>query len=328
MFRSLLPALCLAACAQAAPQAMAPAEDGGTQLWVGNKGEDTVSVIDLSTGAEVARIATTANAPHEIAPSPDGREVAVVNYGDRLIDIVDADSLEITRTIDLGDNTRPHGLVWLEDGRIVTTTEGSQAIVEIAPDGTQTTIRTGEDGTHMVAVSPDGRRAYTTNLGAGTVSLLDLEADRLVRTVDAGAGAEGIDLTPDGAELWVSNRSANTVIVYDAATLERLAAIDVGRFPLRLLISPDGRTAVTSNLLDGSLTRIDTATRTVRDTIVVAGPDANSQQVTLLFNADGSRLYVAETGTDTVAEVDMIAGTVLRRLAVGRQGDGLALVGP
>ena len=250
-----------------------------------------------------------------------------MNYGDKLIDIVDADTLTITRTVELGENTRPHGLVWLSDGRIVTTTEGSEAIVEIAADGSQTTIKTHEDGTHMVAVSPDGRRAYTTNLGAGTVSMIDLDEDRLLKTVDAGAGAEGIDLTPDGSELWVSNRSANTVIVYDAEKLEQLATLDVGRFPLRLLISPDGKTAVTSNLLDGSLTLIDTATRTVRDTIVVAGPDANSQQVTLLFNEDGSRIYVAETGTDTVAEVDMDSGEVLRRLKVGRQGDGLAIVG-
>ena len=321
VLRCFLPALLLGACAQTVPPA------GGGQLWVGNKGEDTVSVNDLGSGEELARIATTANAPHEIAPSPDQSEVAVVNYGDKLIDIVDTETFEITRTIDLGTNTRPHGLVWLDDGRIVTTTEGSQAIVEIAADGTQTTIRTDEDGTHMVAVSPDGTRAYTTNLGAGTVSMIDLEADRLLKTVDAGAGAEGIDLSPDGSELWVSNRSANTVIVYDADDLEQLATLDVGQFPLRLLISPDGRTAVTSNLVDGSLTLIDTATRSVRDTIVVAGPKANSQQVTLLFNSDGSRLYVAETGTDTVAEVNMVSGEVLRRFGVGRQGDGLAIVG-
>ena len=327
-------ALLLSACALGDDGAPEPARATATaaapagQLWVGNKGENTVSVIDLASGEEIDRLPTSHGAPHEIAPSPDGSRVAVVNYADHHIDIFSAATRQRLDTIDLGENTRPHGLVWLEDGRIIATTEGNQSIVEIAPDGTQTTIRTGEDGTHMLAVGANGRRAFTANLGAGTVSLIDLQTDSLIKTVPAGAGTEGIALTPDGRELWVSNRSANTVIVFDADDLSERARIPVGRFPLRLLISPDGRTAVTSDLLDGGLTLIDVPTRAVRAQLPVAGPDANSQQVTLLFNADGSRLYVAETGTDTVAEVDMAAGRVLRRFAVGRQGDGLAIVKP
>lgn len=43
---------------------------------------------------------------------------------------------------------------------------------------------------------------------------------------------------------------------------------------------------------------------------------------------DGRRLYVAETGRDQVAEVDFRSGRVLRRFAVGRQGDGLAIAPP
>ena len=48
-------------------------------------------------------------------------------------------------------------------------------------------------------------------------------------------------------------------------------------------------------------------------------------QVTILFSADGRRLYAAETGRDQVAEVDLESGQVLRRLAAGSQGDGLAI---
>jgi DNA-binding beta-propeller fold protein YncE len=47
--------------------------------------------------------------------------------------------------------------------------------------------------------------------------------------------------------------------------------------------------------------------------------------VTLLFGDDGSRLYVAETATNTVAEVDFASGQVLRRLPAGEGGDGLAI---
>jgi len=45
-----------------------------------------------------------------------------------------------------------------------------------------------------------------------------------------------------------------------------------------------------------------------------------------VFSTDGSRLYAAETANDTIAEVDFASGEVLRRLATGPGGDGLAVV--
>lgn len=323
-------ALLLHACAaNSAPSEVNSPADIANQtsalLLVGNKGEDTVSFIDLISGEELARVPTSHGWPHEIATSPDKTQAAVVNYQDHHIDIFDLDSRSLVETIDLGEHTRPHGIQWLTDGRIIASTEGNESIVEIATDRTITGIKTHAAGTHMVEVSPDGTKAYTANLGAGSISLIDLRTDTLIKTVPAGAGTEGIDLTPDGAELWISNREANTVIVYEAATLEQIARLDVGLFPLRLQISPDGRYAVTSNLQDGSLSVIDVSTRKLLRTIPVSdGP--STAQVTILFSGDGRHLYVAETGMDRVAEVDFDAGIVVRHLPAGRQGDGLAII--
>ncbi|MGJ8560993.1 MAG: beta-propeller fold lactonase family protein [Litorimonas sp.] len=317
-------AILLAACAANS----APLETDtsiGSLLLVGNKGEDTVSFIDLKSGEELARVSTSHGWPHEIAPSPDSTQAAVVNYQDHHIDIFDLDSRTIVETIDLGEHTRPHGIKWLPDGRIIASTEGNESIVEIALDRTITGIKTHEAGTHMVEVSPDGTKAYTANLGAGSISLIDLNTDTLIKTAPAGAGTEGIDLTPDGTELWISNREANTVIVYNAATLDQIDSLEVGAFPIRLQISPNGRYAVTSNLQDGSLSVIDVKTRTLRRTIPLSGGPSTAQ-VTILFSDDGQYLYVAETGVDRVAEIDFKTGIVVRRLPAGRQGDGLALI--
>jgi DNA-binding beta-propeller fold protein YncE len=60
-------------------------------------------------------------------------------------------------------------------------------------------------------------------------------------------------------------------------------------------------------------------------TIRVSG-SAETRQVTLLFNADGSRLYVAETGANKIAEIDFTSGELIGRLSGGEQGDGLAIV--
>jgi len=83
---------------------------------------------------------------------------------------------------------------------------------------------------------------------------------------------------------------------------------------------------VTSNLADGTLTVIDAKTRAkVREVAVSGGPEAH--HVTILFSSDGQRIYVAETGSNQVAEVELSSGRVLRRLPAGKNGDGLAIAG-
>jgi YVTN family beta-propeller protein len=294
-------------------------------LIIGNKGEDTVSFIDLNDGRELAR-PRTGPQPHEVAVSPDGLEAAVVAYGGTTIDIFEIRKRERIRTIDLAPHKAPHGIVWLPDGRIVVTTERSQslAIIDTNNGDKVSAIPTGQEISHMVAVAPDAARAYVANIRSGTVTAIDLKKNEKIRDLPAGKEPEGLALTPDGNQLWVADRGGDTVHVFDTRELKETARIDVGKTPIRLVISPDGRTAITSNFGTGDLTMIDVADRRVARTIAVSGA-ADAQQVTILFSTDGSRLYVAETGRDRVAEVDVAAGKVLRHLPAGKNGDGLAI---
>ena len=319
------------ACGQSTPgtaQPPAPVPGGpgvtGT-LLIGNKGENTISFVDLATGRELGR-AETGRMPHEIAISPDGRLAAVVAYGARSIDIFDVGTRAKLRTIDLSPNDGPHGIAWLPDGRIVATTERSQSltIVDTSNGDRVSAIPTGQQGTHMVAVAPDHRRAFTANIAAGTVSVLDLAAGTKIRDIDVGGRPEGIALTPDGRTLWVGDLEGARVQAFDANSFERLAEVRTGQVPIRVLASPDGRWIVTSNLGTGSLTLIDARTRAVAREIVVSG-EQPAGQVTILFSRDGRRLYAAETGRNNVAEIDLASGQVRRRLPAGAQGDGLAI---
>ena len=322
-----LAALAAASCApaeEAAPTPAGPSTAAGT-LLVGNKAENTMSFIDLASGRELGR-APTGNMPHEIAISPDGRQAAVVAYGGHTIDVFDVATREKLRTIDLSPNEGPHGIAWLSDGRIVVTTERSRSltIVDTARGDAVSAVPTGQEGTHMVAVSPDRRRAYTANIGSGTVTVIDLAEGRKLRDVAVGGRPEGIALARDGRELWVGDLEGARVQAYDTRTFDRLAEVRTGAVPIRVATSPDRRWIVTSNLGAGSLTIIDARTRAVMREIPVSGI-REAGQVTILFSADGRRLYAAETGRNQVAEVDMESGRVLRRIAAGAQGDGLAI---
>jgi YVTN family beta-propeller protein len=419
-FRQALAFAAAALLSACAPIAAGPERGGGT-LLVGNKGEDTLSFVDLASGRELARV-PTGRMPHEIAVSPDGRQAAVVAYGGTSIDIFDVAGRAKLRTIELAPNQGPHGLLWLSDGRLVATTERSRTltVVDTRQGDRVTPIPTDQQGTHMVAVSPDRRRAYTANIPAGTVSVIDLASGRKLRDVRVGGAPEGIALTPDGRTLWVADLEGARVQAFDTAVLDGPAggallanvtvkvkdgspdeiertvvkpieralrglagigsltsstrqgetwinaefnagariteaevgeavrsvsagfpqgrtAIDIrmldtvplttvrtGPRPIRVAVSPDGRWVVTSNYESGTLSLIDARTRRLVREIPISG-SAEAGQVTILFSADGSRLYAAETGRDQVAEVEMPSGRVLRRLPAGKNGDGLAI---
>lgn len=308
----LMPAILLAAPATA------------ETLLVGNKAEDTVSFIDLATGKERARV-ETAHMPHEIAISPDGRQAAVVAYGGTTLDIFEVANASRVKRIDLSPNVAPHGIAWLRDGRLIVTTEKSKSLTLVDPaTGTVSAVATDQQGSHMVAVAPTGGRAYVANIASGTVSVIDVDKRVKIADIPVGGRPEGIALTPDGGQLWVGDLAAPHVRVVDTATLKTVATLPVDPVAIRVAISPDGRTAVTSNIESGTLTVIDVARRKVLRTVPVSG-QKEAGQVTILFSRDGKRLYAAETGRDEIAEIDMKSGTVLRRIAAGRNGDGLGI---
>jgi YVTN family beta-propeller protein len=299
----------------------------GPVLLIGNKGEDTLSFVDLTTGQELGRQAT-GKAPHEIAVSPDGKTAAVVAYGDKTIDLFDVASRTKLKTIDLSPNDGPHGIFWLRDDRLVVTTERSQSLTIVDPVAGRVvaSIPTAQERTHMVAVTSDGRIAYTANIRSGTVSVIDMKQGRKTRDIAVGGEPEGIALSKEEQVLWVADLKGARVQAFDTESLDKIGEVATGPVPIRVAASPDGRWIVTSNVGGGSLTLIDAASRKkVRDVSITGTQEAG--QVTILFGPDG-RLYAAETGRNTVAEVDLSTGEVLRRLPAGTNGDGLAIASP
>ena len=315
-------------------QAAANESDEGVRgiLFVANKRGNTLSKIDLATGVEVMREDSCTN-PHELTVSPTGRYVALACYGGTTVDIFDTINLKRRASIDLGENARPHGIVWdAKEGQIFVTAEGRQSIMRVDDAFTRKPIvadfKTNQQGSHMLAVSPDGKTAWTTDLGSKTVTRVDLRGAKEPLSIEVGEEPEGIALSPDGGTLWVSARRSDKAFALDPETLQIRAELNTGPFPLRLAIRPQGDFAVTSNLANGSLSVIDLGEgEVVREIAVSSAAEAEKrQQVTILWSNDGKRIYVAETGTDTVAEVDFASGKVLRRLKTGKGGDGMAIL--
>ena len=296
-------------------------------LFVANKTEDSVSRIRLADGREEKR-QPVCNAPHELALSPDGAHVVVACYAGSALQILRSDDLEKIAELAFGHDAKPHGVIWHENGNIYATLEQRQAILvmrdPLSGEPANTQIPSEAQGTHMIAVSPDARHAWSTDMQSGSVTRYDLVKERKARAVQLGKEPEGLALSPDGKTLWVALRGEDRLLALDPQTLAVRRSIATGRFPIRVAVSPDGAHVVTSNLRDGALTVLDTReggeTREIR-----VSSSEETGQVTLLFGDDPNLLYVAETQLSKIAEVDLETGEVLGRLAGGVGGDGLAI---
>lgn len=296
-------------------------------LLVGNKQDANLSVIDASTGKTV-KLIPTGIGPHEVAVSHDRKWAVVANYGARpagnSLTLIDLAKLDTVRTISLGTFTRPHGIAFLPDSRTVAvTSETSRAVVlvDVVAGNVTGTIATDQQGTHMVSVSADGKRAYTANIGSGTATEIDLESQQALRRFDAGPQSEAVALSPDGKELWVGSNAAGTVSVFDLASSDKVATLAAPGVPIRVYFSPDGKRALVSSAQSGIVRIFDAATRNETAAIEVQGTPIGA-----VFSPDGSRAYVARNSANDIAVVDLSSMKVVANFATGTGPDAIAYV--
>jgi DNA-binding beta-propeller fold protein YncE len=314
-------------------------------LLVVRKSDAAVDLIDPGSGARLASV-SLGYAPHEISVSPDGRLAVVSNYGSRerpgsTLSIVDLAQPRELRRIDLAPHTRPHGVAWFAPDRIAVTTEGSKHLLVVEPESGRivSAIATDQEVSHMVVVAAGGQRAYVTNIGSGTTTVIDLAARRKLADLATGTGSEALALTPDGRELWVAARAAGELAIVNTDKLAVTARLPLPGIPIRIAITPDGRTALVTCAGTAEIVAFDVATRSERArrrVDVPRAPGANQRPLArlapdsvlpigLLVSGDGASAYIAATMGDVVVQFATGSLEPLRTIDVGGEPDGLAV---
>ena len=319
---------------------MFPAAWGAT-LVVANKAEATASLINLASGA-VAATLPTGEGPHEVGISPDGRFAMVSNYGRRgsagqSLTLIDIPSASVVKTIDLGEYRSPHGVEWLDDARVAVTVEANQAliVVDVEKGTVISAMKTDQQTSHMVALDPARQRAYTSNIGSGSLTVLDLETGGRLANVETGKGAEGLAVAGTDGQIWVTNREDDTITVIDGDTLAVLKTIPSTGFPIRATATAKGRVLVT-RARAGDLVIYDAAgfaeIRVVPFDINSMGSEDrlfgdrfgdSSVPIGVVVDGKGEHAYVAHANADVITEVDLSNGEIVRMLRAGREPDGM-----
>lgn len=313
------------------------------ELIVLNKSGASASILDLATGEEIARLDVGVG-PHEVAVSPDGDTAVVANYGDRnpgnTLSVVDLAERVVSATIDLGDNPRPHGILFVGPSTVLVTTEDSRKLlaVDVERGAVLTEMETGGRVGHMVAVSRDGKRAFVPHMYSDNLAVLDLERGERLDLIDLDSQPEGIDARPGTDEIWITNRASNSVHVLDGASLAVLARIECGEFPIRLKFTPDGRHALVSNARSGDVVVFDASRREqiariamLADTVADTDERLFGEQfgdsptpVGIVVHPEGTHAYVANTNADVISVIDLQRMELVDRLIAGKEPDGMA----
>jgi len=308
------------------------AESGTALLLVANKGDHTVSLIDPKAGQQLSTVDVNGVTGHELIASPDGRFAYVPIYGDSGVGlpgsdgsklaVIDLAARKLAGNVDFGHGVRPHcALIGPKDGLLYVTTELDQSVTVIDPHTLKIigNIPTGQPESHMLAISRDGHRGYTANVGPGTVSVLDLESRKTIAVIPVSAHIQRIALSVDDRFVFTSDQSKPQLAVIDTATNKvktwvQLTAAGYGTAP-----TPDGRWLVIALRTGNQVAVVDLKTMTVAHTLDVP---AAPQEV--LIPPDGHAAYVSCDASHKVAMISTSDWKVKKLIDAGPSADGLA----
>jgi YVTN family beta-propeller protein len=147
-----------------------------------------------------------------------------------------------------------------------------------------------------IALTPDGSKAYVTELGDGTVTVVDTASVAVTQTIaitapDAGS-VRGIAVAPDGRYAYVADESDHVVVqidtTTDAPTGTRLPVASSG--PYGIAFSPDGLQLWAGGPGGNGIDRFAYPSLTPLGTI--AGTSGNMRADRIVFNPDMTSAYV------------------------------------
>jgi len=303
-----------------------------------SKTDHMLSIVDPATLKTITRI-PVGDDPHEVIASSDGKTAYVCNYGGgsfHELNIIDLVAQKPLLNFDTRPLYGPHDITFV-NGKAWFTAEGSKSVGRYDPATGKMdwSMGTGQDRTHMIYVTPDGKKIYTTNVSSGTVSIL---VDTLIQpgkmappnakpreewlqtVVPVSRGSEGFDVSPDGSELWTAASEDGTVFIIDLGTKKLKTKIDAKvNGANRLKFTPDGKLVFISSLQSGELTIYDAKAHTKVKQLKLGHGAAG-----ILMDPDGSRAFVACSADNYIAVIDLKTLEDIRHFEVGGVPDGMA----
>ena len=306
-----------------------------SRLLVAEKGAQSLAIIDPASGTVLASVPEGGITGHEVIASADGKLAFVPIYGNsgvgkpgtdgQNIAVIDIAAHKVVGNIAFDHGIRPHcPMIGPRDGQLYVTTELDKTITVIDPKTLKIVgaLPTGQPESHMLVLSHDGRRAYTANVGPGTVSVIDIAARKVLKIIPVSANTQRISISPDDKWVFTADQTKPQMAVIDTATSTVAKWIPMEGIGYGSAPTPDGRWLLVAFPDQNKVAVIDLKSMQVARTVSVAD---YPQEV--LVRPDGKSAYVSCEKANAVAEIDTATWKVTRTIPTGKYADGLAWAG-
>jgi YVTN family beta-propeller protein len=327
-----LAALLLLTVGAATGRSESPANKEDGVLLVANKGDKALSLIDPVAKREIARVAENDTTGHEVIASPDGKLAYVPIYGDSGVGkpgtdgthlvVIDLATHKLVGDVDFGKGVRPHcPMFGPKDGMLYVSTELDKTISIIDPKTLKIvgTVPTDQTESHMFVLTRDGKRAYTANVGPGTVSVIDLAAKKTTAIVPISPSTQRIALSVDDKWIFTSDQTQPRLAVIDASTNKIAHWVTLPGTGYGTAPTADGKYLVVAVPKANKVAVVDLKTFAVVKTIDVP---ATPQEV--IVRPDDKIAYVSCDASGKVAAIRTSDWQVDALIDAGKGADGLA----
>jgi len=172
-----------------------------------------------------------------------------------------------------------------------------------------------------ILFGPDGGYFYVSDSSLGEVVEIDANKMEVARRFALGAGAFGTAIAPDGRILFVNNEAASTLTMVDIPSGLTEAVVTGFSQPRQgIKLSADGKTVFVTNFGNDQVIVVDAEVRKIVGRI---GGFNKIRAISLTRECD--ILYAANSGSNSIAVVDLAAESITNIIPVGRDPYGATL---
>jgi YVTN family beta-propeller protein len=196
---------------------------------------------------------------------------------------------------------------------------GSLQVISLATLTVSASVATGINPV-AVAELPNISEIYVVNQGSNNVTVINAPDKTVtIPPVAVGTSPAWLDVSSDSAYVFVANQGSNSVSVIATSSNTVVGTVAVGLSPTFLKYDPHLKRLYVANSGGDSISIInaDPSTSSFLTQVTTVALPAGAAPSALTPLADGTRVYVADKGLNTVSVVSAISSTVIGSIPVG-----------
>lgn len=249
-------------------------------------------------------------------------EIWISNEKDDTLSVIDVDTLEVVRTIEVGE--RPRGITFSRDFKRLYICASDSDTVQVMDPETGKILHelpSGEDPEQFV-LHPDNRHLYIANEDDAITTVVDVEERRVVAQIDVGIEPEGMAVSHHGKWAITTSETNDMAHWIDTTTQELFANTLVDTRPRHAEFTADDSQLWVSSELGGTITVFETGGQSeiAKIEFPIQGVHRDKiQPVGFEFTQDGKTAFVALGPSNRVAAVNMATFEVEDYILVGKR---------